>query len=102
MHPLSWLYQQAMRDVGTVGAPSIDDDISKRQSWLRRVSQAFHFRLERTGHDVGVVLPPTSRPASKLSGHVPQVVVPHGWTREDDIREELLALSELVALRKVG
>lgn len=30
------------------------------------------------------------------------VTAPPGWTLEADIREELLALSELVALRKVG
>ncbi len=112
MHPTTWLYVLARRSV--LGRPSDGDNA---QSWRRRVSVVFHRMLRKSGVDVGVVRAPVEavakswRPtiarrletsAPVLSGHVPTVIVPPGWTVEADIREELLALSELVALRKVS
>lgn len=45
---------------------------------------------------------PVSLAIEALSGHTATRIVPHGWSLEADIREEMLALSELVALRKVS
>ncbi len=117
IHSLSWRYMLAEREVGIAGRESMDADSSARQGWRRRVSVVFHRMLARRGVDFGVVrtrrmavtkpwVPTIARrieaSAPALSGHVPTVIVPHGWTVEADIREELLALSELVALRKVS
>ena len=113
MDPVSWLYILAMRKVGMVGRPNVDD-VETRQGWLRRVSVVFRRWLVEDGVDFGVEKPrapvaPARRvpcvgePAAlpePLSGHVPTRIVPHGWTVEADIREEWLALSELTATRK--
>lgn len=113
MHPISWLYVQAERSIPRQGTYDETAIIRRR----RHISVAFDKLLRATGVHYGTVEPqqpvPKRRPTVAivrhgqvelvvLSGHVPTRIVPPGWTVEGDIREELLALSELSAMHRIG
>lgn len=74
-HPVSWLRRLAEREIGSGGCGPTEVQL---RSWQRRRGEVFDRLLEeRLGYKLEVNVPPP------------------GWTVEDDIREEALALSEL-------
>lgn len=80
MLPLDRLWKAAKDQ-----AIGVKDSVSGDDCRARKVSRVFEAKLR----DAGLVVANVNEP-------------PPGWTVEEDIREELLAESELVAMRKVG